>query len=253
MSVDNTEKVAEAVNDDDNDEFHMLITRSNQHKRSSEKNQSSSSGTTTSVKRRKSNVLFIMCKEHAKSDKKWTVTNDQCDICIKFQNSTQLPNGRLPLLKQVICFTLEADMNEVVMDLMLHWINCNVSTQSRKTIAEKLKKYKQELSDLQRYPKTKRGETYWKRVSTFVTDCNKLFDIKGSPGRIKGQEQLWNVRMTETDFEFYRNQCLTPQVGYCCTSIDKRWSKSQKRKAFDNFILERSRESNKVSKICLRT
>ena len=106
---------------------------------------------------------YLECKEHAssKSDKNWTITNDQCNQCIKFQSTTQLPNGRLPLLKQVLCFTLEADLNKSVMDLMLHWINCNVYTQSRKTVTEKLKKYKQELSDLRRYPKAKWSDTYW--------------------------------------------------------------------------------------------
>ena len=77
------------------------------------------------------------------------------------QSMYQLPNGRLPLLKQVLCFTLEADLNESVMDLILHWINCNVYTQSRKIVTEKLKKYKQELSHLRRYPKAKQGDTYW--------------------------------------------------------------------------------------------
>ena len=67
----------------------------------------------------------------------------------------------MPLLKQVLCFTLEADLNESVIDLMLHWINCNVHTQSLKTITEKLKKYKQELSDLRCYLKAKQGDTYW--------------------------------------------------------------------------------------------
>ena len=68
---------------------------------------------------------------------------------------------------------------------MLHWINCNVYSQSRKTVTEKLKKYKQELSDLRHYPKAKRGHTHWSRVTKFVNDCQKLFEIKGSSERVK--------------------------------------------------------------------
>ena len=109
----------------------------------------------------------------------------------KISNSNSLPNGRLPLLKQVFCFTREPDLNESVMDLMLQWIDCNVYTQSPKTVTEKLKMYKQQLSDLRRYPKAKRDDTYWSRVTKFVNYCQKLFDIKGSSERIKAQENLW--------------------------------------------------------------
>ena len=80
----------------------------------------------------------------------------------------------------MLCFILEADLNESVMDLMLHRINCDVYTQSRKTVNEKLKKYKQKLSDLRRYLKAKLGDTYCSRVTKFVNNCQKLFDIKSS-------------------------------------------------------------------------
>ena len=50
--------------------------------------------------------------------------------------------------------------------------------------------------------------------------------------------------MTASDNEFYNNRCLTPQIGYCSTI------ETQKRKAFDNYLLERSRESNMVRKFC---
>ena len=53
---------------------------------------------------------------------------------MKFQSTTQLPNGRLPLLKKELCFTLEAYLNESVMHLMFHWINYNVYTQPRKAV-----------------------------------------------------------------------------------------------------------------------
>ena len=69
-------------------------------------------------------------------------------------------------------------------------------TLSLEKVTEKLKKYKQELSDLRRYPKVKRGDTYWSQVTKFVNDCQKLFDIKGSSERIKAQENLWKVKMT---------------------------------------------------------
>ena len=146
------------------DEFHMLVTRPNQHKTISESLQSGVSKSSPSIKQhRKSTNCYLKCKELAssKSDKKWTITNDQCNQSKKFQCTTQLPNGRLPLLKQVLCFTLEADLNKSAMDLMLYWNNCSVYTQSHETVTEKLKKYEQELGDLCHYPNAKRGDTYW--------------------------------------------------------------------------------------------
>ena len=41
--------------------------------------------------------------------------------------------------------------------------------------------------------------------------------------------------MTASDYEFYNNQCLTPQIGYCSTNIGAKWEKTQTRKAFDNY------------------
>ena len=154
MSIENEN--SELVNVDD--EFYMLVTRSNQHKRISESHQCAVSESSLSIKQcQKLSNCYLYSKEHvsSKSDKNWTITNDQCNQCIKFQSTTHLPNGRLPLLKQVLCFTLEADLNESVIDLMLHWINCNVYTQSQKTVTEKPKKCKQGLSDLYCYVKAK--------------------------------------------------------------------------------------------------
>ena len=58
------------------------------------------------------------------------------------------------------------------------------------------------------------------------------------------------MKVTVSDHEFYNKQCLTPQIGYCSTNIDAKWEKTQKTKAFDNYLLERFRESNMVGKFC---
>ena len=84
-------------------------------------------------------------------------------------------------------------------------------------------------------------------MTKFVNDCQKLFDIKGSSEQIKAQENLWKVKMTVSDHEFYNNQFLTAQSGYCSTNIDAKWEKHRKEN-FDKYLLERSRESNMVRK-----
>ena len=67
----------------------------------------------------------------------------------------------------------------------------------------------------------RRKDTYWRRHADFVIKCNQLFDIMGSPERIKLHEKLWGVKMTPADHEFYTNQKLVPPIGYCSTFIDR--------------------------------
>ena len=50
---------------------------------------------------------------------------------------------------------------------------------------------------------------YWSEYNIFVTNCNNLFDIIGDSDRIKGQELLWGVKMTDTDWQFYENMSCT--------------------------------------------
>ena len=122
--------------------------------------------------------------------------------CI-FHPTSKLPKGRLPLLRQVLSFTLEChDVNSAAMDIMLHWVTCNVYTQSRKTVTKKVDKHKTELFKLHDFPISKKGATYWQRLACFVQESNKLFDIKGSPVRINAQEQIWSVKMSPAEHTF---------------------------------------------------
>ena len=58
----------------------------------------------------------------------------------------------------------------------------------------------------------------------FVTNCSKLFDIIGDSYRIKGQELLWRVKMTDTGTSI--KICLVLQIGYC-SNVDKKWEKTE--------------------------
>ena len=117
----------------------------------------------------------------------------------------------------------------------------------RKTVAKKVDKHKTELSKLRDYPISKKGATYWQRLACFVQESNKLFDIKGSPVRIKAQEQIWSVKMSPADHTFSENQFMVPQIGYCPSQVDRKWLKTQIRKVFDVALLDRSREKERVS------
>ena len=61
----------------------------------------------------------------------------------------------------------------------------------------------------------KKDTPYWREYNIFVTNCSKLFDVIGDSDRIKGQWLLWVVKMADSDWQFYKNMCLVPQIDYC--------------------------------------
>ena len=103
--------------------------------------------------------------------------------------------------------------NNVTLDLINHWVNCNVYTQSRKTIKQRLMVILKKYKYLREYSKNKKKDTYWNEYRKFIIACRNLFDIIGSQERRKKQENIWKVKMTE-DLQFYKNMCLVPQIGY---------------------------------------
>ena len=107
------------------------------------------------------------------------------------------------------------------MDVILHWIHYNVYPQSIVTTKVKIEKHVKEFSFLKRYLRKKKKETYWNRVETFIARANK-----DSGAVLKCKNDTCNE-------DFYRNQCLVPQVCYCSTFIDRKWKKSYLRKQVD--------------------
>ena len=103
--------------------------------------------------------------------------------------------------------------NNVTLDLINHWVNCNVYKQSRKTIQQRLMVILKKYKYLREYSKNKKKDTYWNEYQKFIIACRNLFDIIGSQERRKKQENRWKVKMTE-DLQFYKNMCLVPQIGY---------------------------------------
>ena len=72
-----------------------------------------------------------------------------------------------------------------------------------------------EYSDLKKYPKAKKGDSYELKLLEFKLQCDSLFDIKTNDDtRIKDQEKKWGVKQTLADIEFYKNQALIPQMSF---------------------------------------
>ena len=134
---------------------------------------------------------FLKCEiDHFINAKQWLKENESCENCLIFQPQRFL-NGGLPTLHGVMndyFYLKSVDKgsveNNVTLDLINHWVHCNVYTQSRKTmqrIMVILKKYKY----LREYPKNKKKGTYWNEYQKYIIACRNLFDITGSQERRK--------------------------------------------------------------------
>ena len=214
--------------EDDNDngldrEYKTLQTRAKVYHLKIE-NEAEISPSTSKTKRVNHQQYFLKCYNHH-TVKTWSAENN-CSNYILFQPAV-LPNGRLPTLKRVIEYfyylgSLDSSSVEYngTLDLINHWIKCNIYTQTRKSVQSRLTAYFDKLKYLKDYPKNKKKDMYWKQYSEFVSASKQLFDIIASNDRIKAQEKLWKVKMIEADCQFHRNMLLVPQVGYC-SSTDK--------------------------------
>ena len=195
------------------------------------------------------NKVFLKCSSHD-NGKLWTSENDACSDCEVFHPTNRLPNGRLPLLIEVINLILfNEDLNEIVWKLVCHWTLCNVYPMNRKAIRSALEKYMKEFNILRKYPMKKKGKTYWERVTTFLGDMHKIFDIKADEERVIELVRFWDVK---NDTDFYNSQCLVPQKGYCdMLKVDAKWEKTFKRKVNDKLMFEKSKEREKNSSYML--
>ena len=127
----------------------------------------------------------------------------------------------------------EIQCTEMSLDLMNHWIFCNVYTQTYTTAKKKIEDYLKEYNALKNYPKVKRKATHWTRVQSFVADCRKMMDIVCGTDRIKSQENMYGVKF---DNEFYERQSSIPQIGYCTTFTEHKVSNIYTRCVFNNMV-----------------
>ena len=190
-------------------EYDALITRSTTHTRviSEEK------PCTSTPKSRKTDrgKYSIHCAQHATQQQ----APSGCNDCVLFPMELTLPNGRLPTNSQVLSYYFTMNQNQrgvsnfdhICLDIMLHWISCNVYTVSRKSVRKKLDDLINDFRVIQKNPKAKRGNTFYSKLAEFKSHCDSLFNIRClDETRKKVQEKLWDVDETAEDIEFYEKQ-----------------------------------------------
>ena len=146
----------------------------------------------------------------------------------EFKSLQQFPPDFLPTTKQVICRVLnEANFlkseaaNAVAQELVQLWTCCNVYTISISSVVRKIQELIKEFSNLDRYPKAKRGTTFLKREAIFEEKLDYLFDIFCEDKRQRRiLEAAHCLRMCSKDYEFYNNQ-KTSRISKCTSVLEK--------------------------------
>ena len=160
----------------------------------------------TSKQNRKSSRRnhFILCKTHYSKANIWTSECNNCKDCVDFPVTHELPNGKLPTLQQTIAYFLTCQDNDMCheknvtrnscLDVMLHWVYCNVYTVTYKTVKKKLEDHLQTYHTLRKYDHNKRKVKYWEKVETFSGECKSIFDIRADSSRTTSKEKLWELK-----------------------------------------------------------
>ena len=201
------------ISDVDLQEYNTLCTRSNVYTSILEQiNDNASNKTPHTAKKDSRHKHHLKCKEHYLSGPNWVKENDGCANCILFSPSP-LPNRRLPTIKQVLCYYFylcliptyhhHSPDRDSAIDVMNHWIMCNVYTIALSNIVIRVKTLLSTYKHLKEYPKQKKAikknqstePKYWVDYNQFIEQCVKLFDIIGDDKRIKSQGKVWKLPM----------------------------------------------------------
>ena len=199
---------------DEEAEYDFLVTRAKFHQRTLE----SDADDSPQLQRKKSfSGKFVSCSSHH------SAADKTCSDCVVFPMQDSLPNGRLPTGKQVLAYLFYLNYMEggpqkyvgnTAADVMNHWIACNVYTKTQKTVKTDIQKLLNTYNDLKKVSKAKKEGKFKDNLAQFSKQCNSLFDIKCTDAeRLKRQEQLWNVKETDVERQFYAGQCKVPQVS----------------------------------------
>ena len=121
-----------------------------------------------------------------------------------------------------------------------HWIWCNIYPKYTRTIATSVSKLYDEFKKLQYTPKARQTETWMdSKAKPFLAKLEKGFDIGTSDILyMKKLEQVYRVKMTEAETQFYEDQIFGERKMFCDDFVDKKWAATDDRRRRDEVMLE---------------
>ena len=128
-----------------------------------------------------------------------------------FTSRDSFPPGVLPTKRQVIerilhlkNFRTETVANDIAEEIHDRWIWCNVYPVHKYTISKKVQNLVASFSSLDRWTKSRRGNTFLQRESEFMQTIDSLFDVFCvDDQQRKNLEKQHGLRMAEADYAFY--------------------------------------------------
>ena len=149
---------------------------------------------------------------------------DVVDTDLAFSAQDKLPRSQLPTKSDVIEGLLhETNWHTgetafiVAQEVIDIWVHCT----SKKQVTDKILILVTELSKLKKYPKKKRGKTYFENVQNFVDESHKLFDIFVHDNAKRREfESRHKLKMTKQEYWFYEDQ-KGPRAAKCLNIKEK--------------------------------
>ena len=147
--------------------------------------------------------------------------NFTLELWYKFQSINQFPDGVLTK-RDVLQRLLHEDnwhtknaVQTVSNELFDIWIQSNVYPISLQAISQRIFKLANEFQKIQHYPTTKKGAAFEKRVNDLTKNIDELYNVfnKNEQQR-KKLEKTYKLRMNESDWNFYHDQCGL-RIGKC--------------------------------------
>ena len=143
-----------------------------------------------------------------------------------FTSRDSFPPGVLPTKRQVIerilhlkNFRTETVANDIAEEIHDRWIWCNVYPVHKYTISKKVQNLVASFSSLDRWTKSRRGNTFLQRESEFMQTIDSLFDVFCvDDQQRKNLEKQHGLRMAEADYAFYQDQ-KSERVGKCKDTV----------------------------------
>ena len=157
-----------------------------------------------------------------------------CDP-VDFNKGTMLPSKRFVLERFLTLRQVEQKaggkfkglrksvINDLAHELQEAWIFMNIYPISIKHVRIKLEKFITDFEKLRDYDVQKRNETWRKRFDEFKLKIDNGFDIRTREVSVqKHLEKSYDVRMTESDEQFYLDNCQELEADFCLQDGSKR-------------------------------